>query len=138
MTEWLDTAARIKAEWGMPLFVVVSYTATCLFAVGQVRAIRLDRSYAGLPAIGRMRTRALAFVIGAPLQFLVGYLWGLPFEEIGTHAIAAGLLVSVVADIWIAVLHWRGCDRQAEIFKVSRRVRSSDPDGDNTGEMTRL
>jgi|GEM_PF-4872387 len=136
MNEWLDIAARVKAEWGIPLFVAVSYTFTCLFAISQVRAARLDRSYTRKRELTRLQVRALAFLVGAPMQLLVGYLWGLPGEQAAVHAVAAGLAAPVVADLWIAVLRWRGCHESADVFKVARNRRAED--GDNTGEMTRL
>lgn len=136
MTEWLDLALRVKNEWGMPLFVAVSYTFTCLFAISQVRAIKLDRSYSKKPRLSRMQQRSLAFIIGAPMQLLIGFLWGLPMSDVIVHAVAAGLAAPVVASVWINILYWRGCHYQAQIFKVDRKRRESD--GDTTGEMERL
>lgn len=136
MNEWLDIALRIKVEWGMPLFVAVSYTFTALFVISQVRAVRLDRSYSHKPELSRLKLRALAFVVGAPMQLLIGYLWGLPLDDAAIHAVAAGLFAPVVADLWINVLYWRGCYKQAQIFKVARKRRAGD--GDNTSELERL
>lgn len=136
MNEWLDIALRIKTEWGMPLFVAVSYTFTCLFAISQVRAIRLDRTYSSKKPLSRLQLRALAFAIGCPMQTLIGYLWGLPITDVLIHAVAAGLAAPVVADVWINVLYWRGCRKQAEVFKVARKRRESD--GDSSAEMERL
>ncbi len=133
---WLDVAARVKSEWGMPLFVAVSYTLTSLFAISQVRAIRLDRQYRGADRPCRLVTRLYAFGIAAPAQTLVGYLWGYPIEIALWHGAAAGIFAPVVADIWIAFLRWRGCHGAAQVFKVARRRRASDV-GDDTQE-TRL
>lgn len=134
---WLDVAARIKAEHGTPLFVVISYTFTALFAISQVRAVRLDRQFAGKRALTRMQTRALAFVIGLPCQLMIGYLWGYGFVVSLGHAVLAGALAPVAADAWISLLYWRGCREQAAIFKVARKRRASDL-GDDTGDFTRL
>jgi len=137
VASWLDIAARIKAEWGMPLFVAVSYTLTSLFAISQVRAIRLDRQYRGHDRPCRIVTRLYAFGVAAPAQTLVGYLWGYPIDVALTHGVAAGIFTPVVADLWIALLRWRGCEDAAEVFKVKRRRRASDMAGDDTQE-TRL
>lgn len=134
---WLDVAARIKAEWGVPLFVVVSYTFTALFAISQVRAIRLDRQFAQKKELTKMKTRGVAFVIGAPCELLIAYLWGFDFQASFAHAVLAGALAPVAADAWIALLYWRGCHEQAQIFKVARKRRKSDA-GDETGDFTRL
>lgn len=134
---WLDVAARIKTDWGVPLFVVVSYTFTALFVVSQVRAIRLDRQFTGKRSMTAIETRSVAFVIGVPMELLIAYLWGFDFAASLAHAVLAGALAPVAADAWIAFLYWRGCYEQAQIFKVARRRRNSDS-GDDTGDYTRL
>lgn len=133
----LELAATVRDEWGMPLFVAVSYTFSCLFTISYVRAIRLDRQYRQKAKPSRLRIRAYAFVIAAPTEFLIGYLWGIALDSAAAHAVAAGLFAPVIADLWIRILYWRGCHEQAEIFKIGKRRRATDSPLDDTGE-TRL
>lgn len=86
-----------------------------------------------------MESRAIGFFIGSPIEFVLAYLWGLPYDIALMHAVLAGLAVPVVAEIWIWLLYWRGLREQAEIFKISAKRRDSDPcSGDSTDEYTRL
>jgi hypothetical protein len=136
--QWLALATRLKTEWGMPLFVVLSYTFTTLAGISLVRAIKLDRrdAHPTKPPLSRIATRFVAFAIALPVQFVVGFsFWHLPFVDSLAHGFVAGAMVPIVADMWIRFLYWRGLHDQASAFKVDRMRRASDESVDNIAPL---
>ena len=136
--KWLAFGARVNAEWGSHIFVLFSYTITCLFSLAIVRAHVLDCRDQGAARPGRLKLIIYAGTIGFVLEAVIAFgLRRMPLLDTLTHAFLGGALVPVVAWGWIKFLNWLGRPDLARGFQVIRGRRAEDVITDDSTTITR-